>query len=68
MVQKRYLRVCELFARVRRQPANVRQSILDQSCADDADLRREVEAMPAADADPLVDWNCDVVIECLDRQ
>ncbi len=53
MNQKRYERVCELFTRARQQSPEARGAFLDQACAGDPDLRREVEALLTADADPL---------------
>ncbi len=45
MNQKRYEEVCELFTRVRQLAPEARGLFLDEACADDADLRREVEAL-----------------------
>ncbi len=38
---------------MRGEPPDVRKSVLDKACAQDAELRREVEVLLAADADPL---------------
>ena len=53
MNPKRYEQVYDLFTRLREQPPEARRSILDQACADDPEMRLEVEAMLVADAHPL---------------
>ncbi len=53
MNPERHQQICDLFARLCEQPSEAHNAFLDQACADDADLRREVEAMLAADAHPL---------------
>ena len=50
MTPERYQRVIELFQAASELNPNTRPSFLAQACAGDDDLRREVEAMLAADA------------------
>ncbi|UCG16335.1 MAG: tetratricopeptide repeat protein, partial [Phycisphaerales bacterium] len=53
MNPQRYQQIYDLFTRLRELSLEARKSILDRACADDAELRREVEAMLSADAHPL---------------
>ncbi|MFQ5493750.1 MAG: protein kinase [Phycisphaerae bacterium] len=53
MNRKRYDKVCELFARIRPQSPEARGPDLDAACVGDPDLRCEVEALLAADADSM---------------
>ncbi len=49
---ERYARIQELFEAVADLPPNEHAAFLDQSCREDELLRREVESLLAADADP----------------
>ncbi|MBA8888593.1 serine/threonine-protein kinase [Dokdonella fugitiva] len=51
MDRQAWERVRALFERALEWPADARARFLDEACADDATLRREVEAMLRADAD-----------------
>ncbi|HXA66606.1 MAG TPA: hypothetical protein VNV82_15705, partial [Bryobacteraceae bacterium] len=52
MTPERYQRVIELFQAVSDCGPDARPALLAEACAGDDDLRREVEAMLAADARP----------------
>jgi predicted Ser/Thr protein kinase len=52
MTRERYQRVIELFQAASDRSGEARPAFLASACAGDSDLRREVEAMLAADAQP----------------
>lgn len=51
MTPERWRPITELFHLARERHAGVRPAFLDEACADDLDLRREVERLLAADHD-----------------
>ncbi|MCA9288446.1 MAG: hypothetical protein KDA05_07670, partial [Phycisphaerales bacterium] len=52
MTPERHQRVKSLFAAACELPAAERSAFLNQQCAGDEDLRREVEALLGFDSDP----------------
>jgi Tol biopolymer transport system component/predicted Ser/Thr protein kinase len=52
MTRERYQRVVEIFQAASERSATARPEFLTSACSGDSDLRREVEAMLAADAQP----------------
>jgi len=52
MTRERYQRVVEIFQAASERSANARPGFLTSACGGDDDLRRDVEAMLAADAQP----------------
>ncbi|MCA9253545.1 MAG: hypothetical protein KDA54_20625, partial [Phycisphaerales bacterium] len=53
MASDRHRKLMSLFDQAVALDAHERASFLDEACGDDAELRREVEALIANDADPI---------------
>ena len=53
MNPQRYQQVFELFTQARQRSPDARAEFLQEACAGDVDLRREIEVLLQADADPL---------------
>ncbi|QQS48033.1 MAG: serine/threonine-protein kinase [Acidobacteriota bacterium] len=50
MTPERWERICQVYEQARDQEPGEREAFLDRTCSGDADLRREVESMLAAEA------------------
>lgn len=53
MDQSRFQQIYDLFIEVRNQPADECRRVLNAACAEDVELRAEIEALLEAEADPL---------------
>lgn len=51
MTPERYQLICDIFAEAKDLPVEMRRRFIETKCADDEDLKKEVEAMLTADAE-----------------